>query len=395
MFDKDPSDKFALTARNALQPPKLSKDILALLDNPGPTSDLTLIAAGGRSFPVHRAILVARCEFFKTMFASDVGDAASARELPLPDADPDALALLLRFIYGGVLDKCEHDQLKPAMELADFLRLVWVCAKLQQRLLDTVTQDTLAEDLLWAEGRGDEDTLTALVRLCVRKFAATGADAIADVLAERSPKLLARLFKQLAADPSFVKPPQAAPLAPVFGPAPKGFAGLGGFGVASQAFGAAPASAPAAAPVTGYSFGAPASSTPASSSGAPSAATVFGSIFGPALSSALMLGAAQPAAVGAAGFGSGNLGAAPGLGTGFTSGVPAASGSSGSAAAFTTSGFGAQPASSNPVSTFTSSASSSAPAFGATAPASTFGMAPAQERAFGMGAFGTAPPSLG
>ncbi|GLC45273.1 ubiquitin-specific protease ubp15 [Pleodorina starrii] len=178
---------------------RLGADFLALLDNPGPSSDLTLIAAGGRSFPVHRAVLAARCEFFKTMLTSNVGDAASARERSLPDADPDALALLLRYIYCGVLDECERDLMKPAVELADFLRLVEACGELQRRLLGTVTQDTVAEDLLWAEGRDDEDTLTDLVIVCVHEFAATGADAIADVLSERSPKLLARLFKQLAA----------------------------------------------------------------------------------------------------------------------------------------------------------------------------------------------------
>ncbi|GLC53191.1 ubiquitin-specific protease ubp15 [Pleodorina starrii] len=178
---------------------RLGADFLALLDNPGPTSDLTLIAAGGRSFPVHRVILAARCEFFKTMFVSDVGDAAFARELPLPDADPDALALLLRYIYGGVLDECERDLLKPAVELADFLRLVDACGELQRRLLGTATQDTIAEDMLWAEGHGDHITLLALVFKCVHDFAAKGADAIADVLSERSPKLLARLYKQLAA----------------------------------------------------------------------------------------------------------------------------------------------------------------------------------------------------
>lgn len=50
-----------------------------------------------RTFHVHRAILAARCPYFRTLFNAGMADSA-ASELPLPDADPDAFAVLLQWI---------------------------------------------------------------------------------------------------------------------------------------------------------------------------------------------------------------------------------------------------------------------------------------------------------
>ncbi|KAG2500364.1 hypothetical protein HYH03_001938 [Edaphochlamys debaryana] len=86
-------------------PPRrtLHADMGALLDaQPDGTADLTLVV-GGRRFPVHRLILVARCDYFRQRLEGGFADGAAA-ELSLPDADPAAFELLLRFVYTGAVD---------------------------------------------------------------------------------------------------------------------------------------------------------------------------------------------------------------------------------------------------------------------------------------------------
>ncbi|KAG2484969.1 hypothetical protein HYH03_016266 [Edaphochlamys debaryana] len=181
-------------------------DLLALLERPGATSDVTLVA-GGRSFPAHRAILAstgylplaghpqlwhaARSEFFARLFDSGMSD-SSSREVPLPDADPDALVLLLRYMYGGVLEACAPAVLRPAAELADRLLLPAARASLQQRLVAATCPDRLLDDMAWAEARGYGTMLAALETLYRRDAAKVPSEQV-EALAERSPKLMARL----------------------------------------------------------------------------------------------------------------------------------------------------------------------------------------------------------
>ncbi|GLC53004.1 ubiquitin-specific protease ubp15 [Pleodorina starrii] len=170
----------------------VTTDLLTLLQDPGPASDLTL-TAGGRSFPVHRAILAARCEFFKTMFASGFDDGAT-RELPMPDTDPDALQLLLRFIYGGVLDSCPQALLEPAAELANRLRLMDALAELEDCILSSASPDSIVNDMLWAEVHGSEALNKALQGDYLQAHAKDADEDALMLLAERSPKLAARLL---------------------------------------------------------------------------------------------------------------------------------------------------------------------------------------------------------
>ncbi|GLC34698.1 ubiquitin-specific protease ubp15 [Pleodorina starrii] len=171
--------------------PNLGADFLTLLEDPGPTSDLTL-TAGGRSFPVHRAILAARCEFFKTMFASGFDDSTS-KQVAMPDTDPDALQLLLRFIYGGVLDSCPQALLKPAAELADRLRLTEARAELEDCILSSASPDSIINDMLWAEVLGSEALSKALQEDYLQGQGGVDEEAIS-ALAMRSPKLAATLL---------------------------------------------------------------------------------------------------------------------------------------------------------------------------------------------------------
>ncbi|PNW80935.1 hypothetical protein CHLRE_07g335950v5 [Chlamydomonas reinhardtii] len=191
--------------------PGLSTDLLSLLDNPGTTSDLTITATGSelpgatgcdagadarpqsRSFAVHRAILAARCPYFRTLFESGLAD-SGARELNLPDTDPDALRLLVRFMYGDGLAVTSREQAYSCLSLADRLLLTQAVELLREHLLSSVSAATFAADLLCAAGLAGEQTL---LRSLVARFADLGDDVpeadLKRVEAER-PQLLLELL---------------------------------------------------------------------------------------------------------------------------------------------------------------------------------------------------------
>ncbi|KAG2434925.1 hypothetical protein HYH02_012123 [Chlamydomonas schloesseri] len=104
-----------------------------------------------RRFEVHRAILAARCPYFHTLFESGLAD-AGARELTLCDTDPDALAVLLRFMYGGSTIVESREQVRTCMVLADRLLLPQVVDLLREHLLSTYSAATLVADLPCAAG---------------------------------------------------------------------------------------------------------------------------------------------------------------------------------------------------------------------------------------------------
>ncbi|KAG2423759.1 hypothetical protein HXX76_015035 [Chlamydomonas incerta] len=142
----------AAAAAAAGPPPRsLPGDLGALLDaQPDSTADLT-IRVGERRFHVHRAILSARCDYFKQRLAGDAFEDARAAELELPDADPNAFALLLRWLYTGAVD-VPADQGRGVAELADRLLLPSLCTAAQDVVAASVGTGTIADSLLWAAG---------------------------------------------------------------------------------------------------------------------------------------------------------------------------------------------------------------------------------------------------
>ncbi len=166
-------------------------DFLALLEDPGATSDLTIMVGGGngsaaggnasgsagssggattpsgsgqpqQSFRVHRAVLAARCPFFRTLFNAGMAD-STARELPLPDADPDAFAVLLRYLYGGEVPPCERAVHRASVPLCDTLLLPKVKEALEEELVETADASTIVGDLLWAAQGGQEGIVDELL----------------------------------------------------------------------------------------------------------------------------------------------------------------------------------------------------------------------------------------
>ncbi|KAG2439585.1 hypothetical protein HXX76_004937 [Chlamydomonas incerta] len=227
------SDTFPTSIKDSAARHDVGSDLLCLLEAPGSTSDLTIVAtaggpcisdsegaegsAGGRAprkkaktapaeaaggegtcrrFDVHRAILAARCPYFATHFASGMADSA-ARELALPDTDPDALAALLRFIYGGELAVASRQQARTCLALADRLLLPKAVALLREQLLSSLAADSVLADIMWAAGLGGLSCGAGLLAELV-DFAAEAAGQLPErdlqQLAAAHPALTAQLF---------------------------------------------------------------------------------------------------------------------------------------------------------------------------------------------------------
>ncbi|EFJ52173.1 hypothetical protein VOLCADRAFT_87058 [Volvox carteri f. nagariensis] len=144
----------------------LADDFGALLTDPWHIADV-IILAGDNLFPAHSQVLIARCEYFRRRLlqtgnpqdhvpvaaataaaaaaaaagsggdgsGADVAAAAAVRlrEVPLADADPEAVAQLLRYIYTGSVDFPDL-LLRPVLELANRLLLPRLAAAVQQQL---------------------------------------------------------------------------------------------------------------------------------------------------------------------------------------------------------------------------------------------------------------------
>ncbi|PNH04451.1 ARM REPEAT PROTEIN INTERACTING WITH ABF2 [Tetrabaena socialis] len=133
-------------------PPRtLPADLGALLDRqPDGTADLTIVV-GDRTFHVHRLLLCARSDYFLRMFAAGFVE-DNAQQLILPEADPDAFELWLRFVYTGAVD-IPTAQAKAVVELANQLLVPELRDQAAAVVEASVSAGTLVDLLLWAEER--------------------------------------------------------------------------------------------------------------------------------------------------------------------------------------------------------------------------------------------------
>ncbi|KXZ47189.1 hypothetical protein GPECTOR_37g195 [Gonium pectorale] len=130
----------------------LPGDLAALLERqPDGTADLEVVV-GDRTFHVHRALVAARSDYFRQLLGGGFAEDDAAR-LSLPDTDPQAFALVLRFLYSGAVD-VPAAQVRPLAELVDRLLLPELCRDAQERLLAAVGPESVVDAMLWAEARG-------------------------------------------------------------------------------------------------------------------------------------------------------------------------------------------------------------------------------------------------
>ncbi|PNH02447.1 ARM REPEAT PROTEIN INTERACTING WITH ABF2 [Tetrabaena socialis] len=177
-------------------PPRtLPGDYGALLDRqPDGTADVTIVV-GGRTFHAHRAVLCARSDYFRQRLGGDFAD-GNAQQLTLPDADPDAFEVTLRFVYTGVAD-IPPAQAQAVAELADRLLLPELSQEAQAAVEASVSAGTVVGLLLWAEARGPAfcELLSRLKAWYVKHRAAMVGEARDTIkrLAVESPELMGLL----------------------------------------------------------------------------------------------------------------------------------------------------------------------------------------------------------
>lgn len=104
----------------------------------GLLSDVTLVV-GTRRFPVHKAILASRCDFFQTMFVGPYSE-ASTDEVNF-DALPEAVEFVLQFLYTNRADTSailgDPDLVSAVLILVDF----WDVQKLRIILEVALSQE--------------------------------------------------------------------------------------------------------------------------------------------------------------------------------------------------------------------------------------------------------------
>ena len=114
-------------------PHPLAADLGALLERqPDATADVTVLA-GGHAFPAHKTILAARSPVFRWRIeGGGFGDGSpAAQQLQLPEADPDAFAIVLRFLYTHDAGELPAGLLQAVAELADQLGVEALCRTAQ------------------------------------------------------------------------------------------------------------------------------------------------------------------------------------------------------------------------------------------------------------------------
>ncbi|KAK3909231.1 Speckle-type POZ protein B [Frankliniella fusca] len=128
-------------------PCSLSADMEALLAD-GQLADAVL-AADGREWRVHKAILAARSSVFAAMFKHDMAESKSSR-VTVGDVSADVLDQVLRYMYTG---KVDHIRVLGAdlLAVADRYALPRLKALCEEELARSVSDDNALDVLLTAD----------------------------------------------------------------------------------------------------------------------------------------------------------------------------------------------------------------------------------------------------
>ncbi|CAB1314378.1 unnamed protein product [Coregonus sp. 'balchen'] len=119
----------------ASHPQSILEGLRSLCCNPK-LVDVTL-AAGGRDFPCHRAVLALCSVYFHSMFSGDFVESIAAR-VELHGVDPDIMASLLDFCYTGKLtiNQGNVEGLIRTSSQLQFQAVRTVCSRYLQHQID-------------------------------------------------------------------------------------------------------------------------------------------------------------------------------------------------------------------------------------------------------------------
>jgi len=89
-------------------------------------TDASILAAGGRSFAVHRNVLAAASPFFRSAFSVPMREAAD-RQINMTDASAEAVEAMLAFIYSQELDESRTFVMLPLAHRYEVVDLADAC----------------------------------------------------------------------------------------------------------------------------------------------------------------------------------------------------------------------------------------------------------------------------
>ena len=64
-----------------------------------------VLVVGSKRIAAHRVLLSAASDYFAAMFTSDVSEAVQ-EEVKIHDVDPEAMEMLVKYMYSGKLKRC-------------------------------------------------------------------------------------------------------------------------------------------------------------------------------------------------------------------------------------------------------------------------------------------------
>ena len=114
--------------------------------------DITFIVQG-EQIKAHKAVLVARSSYFKTMFNIDMKESASGN-IDMADAEPVAFRGMLEYLYGGSTPNGLNDMAMDLFSLAYKYGLKELGKVCESHIMANLNADNVVDALLLADQYG-------------------------------------------------------------------------------------------------------------------------------------------------------------------------------------------------------------------------------------------------
>ncbi|KAF8771425.1 TD and POZ domain-containing protein 1 [Argiope bruennichi] len=137
----------------------LKDDLISLL-NEGIFCD-TKLKTATKTFPAHIAVLSARSQVFKSMFATDIR-VKMDNCVGIDDLDADTVRRMLLFIYSDTLDDLDYESAKSLYFAADKYSIVSLKLRCSRFLKQKLLQSNCCDVLLLADRHQDNDLKKAV-----------------------------------------------------------------------------------------------------------------------------------------------------------------------------------------------------------------------------------------
>lgn len=166
----------------------------------GTATDVTFLIRG-QKVKAHKAVLMARCSYFKTMFASGMKEALEG-EVKVTDVKIRVFKELLKFIYGGKEPAFRKDVTADLLIVADKYGLVELKDICEKQLIAHLSAENVVDYLLLADELNCSYLLNVATPLIRTHVQTLGANKELDKL-KANPKLLLEMLRFGLGDLSF------------------------------------------------------------------------------------------------------------------------------------------------------------------------------------------------